>query len=71
MDRAIAQATELGATDIYLMDTQRSNVRLNQQRISGKLEHWQKVIIASCEQCGQVHLHACTHPNQCSNSSLS
>ena len=34
MDRAIAQATELGATDIYLMDTQRSNVRLNQQRIS-------------------------------------
>ncbi len=56
MDRAIAQATELGATDIYLLDTQRSNVRLNEQRMAGKLEHWQKVIIASCEQCGQVHL---------------
>jgi 16S rRNA (uracil1498-N3)-methyltransferase len=55
MDRAIAQATELGATDIYLLDTQRSNVRINKQRLSGKIEHWQKVIIASCEQCGQLH----------------
>ena len=56
MDRAIAQATELGATDIYLIDGQRSNVKLNDHRLLGKLEHWQKVIIASCEQCGQITL---------------
>ncbi len=63
MDRALAQATELGATDIYLMETQRSNVKLNEQRMSGKLEHWQKVLITSCEQCGRVRLPR-LHPPQ-------
>lgn len=63
MDRALAQATELGATDIYLMQAQRSNVKLNEQRMSGKLEHWQKILVASCEQCGRVRLPR-LHPPQ-------
>ena len=64
MDRAIAQATELGATDIYLLEGQRSNVKLNKQRMLGKLEHWRKVIVASCEQCGQINLPTLHDPAQ-------
>ena len=64
MDRAIAQATELGATDIYLLEGQRSNVKLNKQRMFGKLEHWHKVIVASCEQCGQINLPTLHNPSQ-------
>ena len=64
MDRAIAQATELGATDIYLLEGQRSNVRLNKQRMLSKLEHWRKVIVASCEQCGQINLPTLHDPAQ-------
>ena len=64
MDRAIAQATELGATDIYLLEGQRSNVKLNKQRMLGKLEHWHKVIVASCEQCGQINLPTLHNPSQ-------
>ena len=64
MDRAIAQATELGATDIYLLEGQRSNVKLNKQRMLSKLEHWRKVIVASCEQCGQINLPTLHDPAQ-------
>ena len=64
MDRAIAQATELGATDIYLLDGQRSNLKLNEQRMAGKLQHWQKVIVASCEQCGQINLPNLHNPSR-------
>ena len=64
MDRAIAQATELGATDIYLLEGQHSNVKLNKQRMLSKLEHWRKVIVASCEQCGQINLPTLHDPAQ-------
>ena len=64
MDRAIAQATELGASDIYLIDGQRSNVKLSGQRLSGKIEHWRKTIVASCEQCGQTILPTLHQPSR-------
>jgi 16S rRNA (uracil1498-N3)-methyltransferase len=54
MDRAIQQATELGATDIWLLQTVRSNVQLNESRLGNKLEHWQKILGSSTEQCGSV-----------------
>lgn len=54
MDRAIQQATELGARNIWLLQAQRSNVSLKDGRLSQKLEHWRRTIASACEQCGQL-----------------
>lgn len=54
MDRAIQQATELGAKDIWLLQAQRSNLSLKDERLEQKLEHWRRTIASACEQCGQL-----------------
>ena len=56
MDRALQQATELGAGTIFLIQTDRSNVPLKSDRMENKRAHWERVISASCEQCGQLYL---------------
>lgn len=56
MDRAIQQATELGASSICLVDAQRSNVHLTPERLDNKMSHWQKIIAGACEQSGQLYL---------------
>lgn len=56
MDRALQQATELGADAITLLDAARGNVRLDAARQANKMAHWQKVISAACEQCGQLYI---------------
>lgn len=52
MDVAIQKATELGAAGFQLLETERSDVRLNGDRLDKKLGHWQRVAISACEQCG-------------------
>lgn len=52
MDYVVQKATELGVHRIVPLHTQRSEVRLDRQRESRKLEHWQRVAISACEQCG-------------------
>ena len=54
MDRALQQATELGASQIQLIQADRSNVPLKSDRIENKRSHWERIISASCEQCGQL-----------------
>mgnify|MGYP002060942099 FL=1 len=56
MDRAIQQATELGAQRIWLLQGARSNLTLKQERLEQKLDHWQRIIASACEQCGQLWL---------------
>jgi 16S rRNA (uracil1498-N3)-methyltransferase len=56
MDRALQQATELGASQIQLIQADRSNVPLKSDRIENKRSHWERIISASCEQCGQLYL---------------
>ena len=56
MDRAMQHCTELGATDIWLLQSERSNVRLNNERLHSKGSHWLKVCVSSCEQCGESYL---------------
>lgn len=62
MDRAIQQATELGATSISLLDAHRSNVQLAPDRLDNKMIHWQKIIAGACEQSGQLFLPTLTPP---------
>ncbi len=56
MDRALQQATELGASQIQLIQADRSNVPLKSDRIENKRSHWERIISASCEQCGQLYV---------------
>lgn len=52
MDYAIQKATELGVHKIQLLVSERCEMRLKYDRDQKKLEHWQQVTIAACEQCG-------------------
>ncbi len=56
MDRAIQLATELGASQITLVNAMRSNVVLSKERSAKKLTHWERIVIGACEQCGRTQL---------------
>lgn len=53
MDWVIQKATELGVAEIQPLDTNRSVAKLSAERTAKRLEHWQQVAIAACEQCGR------------------
>lgn len=53
MDWAIQKATELGASAITPLVTQRCEVRLKDERADKRLAHWRQVAISACEQCGR------------------
>jgi 16S rRNA (uracil1498-N3)-methyltransferase len=53
MDWVIQKATELGAAEIQPLDTNRSVAKLTAERAAKRMEHWQQVAIAACEQCGR------------------
>lgn len=50
-DWVLQKATELGATSITPLFTERTEVRLEGARLAKKTEQWQQIIIAACEQC--------------------
>ncbi|EEY77447.1 RNA methyltransferase, RsmE family [Acinetobacter calcoaceticus RUH2202] len=52
MDYAIQKATELGVSQIQLLTSERCEMRLKYDRDQKKLDHWQAIAIAACEQCG-------------------
>lgn len=53
MDWIIQKAVEQGVTVIQPLLTQRSVVRLSGERAEKRQQHWQRVIISACEQCGR------------------
>ena len=53
MDFTVQKAVELGATAIQPLASQRSVVRMDAARAQKRIEHWRKVAIAACEQCGR------------------
>lgn len=53
MDFTIQKATELGISDITPLTSERCDVRLKGERIDKKMEHWQRVAVSACEQCGR------------------
>lgn len=52
MDYAIQKAVELGVTNIQLLTSERCEMRLKYDRDQKKIDHWQGITIAACEQCG-------------------
>jgi len=53
MDFIIQKAVELGAAAIQPVLTSKSVVRLSKERAEARLAHWQRIVIAACEQCGR------------------
>lgn len=56
MDFLVEKATELGATAIQPLMSERSVLRLNGERAEKKRAHWQGVAVAAAEQCGRVRV---------------
>jgi 16S rRNA (uracil1498-N3)-methyltransferase len=53
MDYTVQKAVELGVAAIQPLITRKGVVRLEGNRASARVSHWQKVAIAACEQCGR------------------
>lgn len=53
MDLTIMKSVELGVARITPLLTERCGVRLSDERWDKKLQHWQRVAISACEQCGR------------------
>ena len=53
MDLTLQKAVELGVTTIQPIATERSVVKLKDERAQRRLEHWQNLVISACEQCGR------------------
>jgi 16S rRNA (uracil1498-N3)-methyltransferase len=53
MELIIEKATELGASEIIPLVSDRTVVRLDKAEAAKKQEKWQRVAIEACKQCGQ------------------
>ena len=53
MDTVVQKATELGVNRIVPLISERTGVRLDENRLAKKRDHWEKVAISACEQCGR------------------
>ncbi|TLZ29292.1 MAG: 16S rRNA (uracil(1498)-N(3))-methyltransferase [Gammaproteobacteria bacterium] len=56
MDFVVQKATELGASSIVPLLTERSVVRLSAPQAARKLEHWRAIAVSACEQSGRNRL---------------
>ncbi|MCB1758826.1 MAG: 16S rRNA (uracil(1498)-N(3))-methyltransferase [Gammaproteobacteria bacterium] len=56
MDFAIQKSVELGVAEITPLISSRSVVRLSPERMQKRLDHWQRILVAACEQSGRRRL---------------
>lgn len=72
MDWILQKATELGVAAITPLISDRTEVKLDQERSLKRLAHWQGVIRSACEQSGRAvipEIHAPTTINRLGNAS--
>jgi len=56
MDFAIQKSTELGVSVITPIFSERCEVKLSGDRVGNRVQHWQKIAINACEQCGRTQV---------------
>ncbi|GGD35465.1 16S rRNA (uracil(1498)-N(3))-methyltransferase [Pseudoxanthomonas indica] len=54
MDLILQKATELGVAAVVPVDAERTEVKLDGDRLAKRMTHWRSVIIAGCEQSGRA-----------------
>ena len=62
MDLILQKATELGVARIVPVITERTEVRLDDDRAGRRVAHWQRVVSSACEQCGRARVPAVEAP---------
>jgi 16S rRNA (uracil1498-N3)-methyltransferase len=53
MDLTVQKAVELGVAAIQPVLTRKSVVRLEGSRADARVDHWRRIAVAACEQCGR------------------
>lgn len=53
MDITMQKAVELGVAAIQPVATERSVVKLKDERAQRRMEHWRNLVVSACEQCGR------------------
>jgi len=56
MDMLIQKSTELGVSSIRPIICERSVVRIDDERVTKKIRHWQGIVTSACEQCGRSRI---------------
>jgi 16S rRNA (uracil1498-N3)-methyltransferase len=56
MDTILQKSTELGVARIVPVSSERSEVRLDEDRAGKRLAHWSQIIASAAEQCGRSSL---------------
>lgn len=56
MDLILQKATELGVTAVAPVFAERSEVRLDGERLDKRIAHWRNVVISACEQSGRTRI---------------
>jgi 16S rRNA (uracil1498-N3)-methyltransferase len=64
MDWILQKATELGVARIVPIVTERTEVKLDEERAERRLAHWTQVIAGACEQSGRARLPALDPPQR-------
>ena len=54
MDLILQKATELGVSRIVPLVSERTEVRLDEDRADRRVAHWRRVVQSACEQCGRA-----------------
>ncbi|CAM4442745.1 MAG: Ribosomal RNA small subunit methyltransferase E [Legionellaceae bacterium] len=54
MDFVLQKAVELGVSEFTPIFTERVNIKLPNDRLQKRIQHWQGVIISACEQSGRT-----------------
>lgn len=64
MDFSVQKSVELGVSSITPIFTQHGVVSLKGDRLAKKRQHWQKVAVSACEQCGRNRIPPVAEPLQ-------
>lgn len=64
MDWVVQKATELGATAITPLFTERTEVKLDSERQASRLQHWRQVAISACEQSHRTRVPTIAQPQR-------
>jgi len=62
MSYVLQKSCELGVAQIVPVLTERTEVRLNDEREEKRLKHWREVLISTIEQCGRTRLPVLSAP---------
>lgn len=61
MDLIVQKAVELGVAGIVPIATARATLKLDSARAEKRVQHWQAIAVAACEQCGRNRIPVVGH----------